>query len=68
MVVSLEKTGVKSWATYPGGQSGNPGSKHYADMLERWTSGKYFPMVFMKDPEAAKDRTLQSVQFNPQQK
>lgn len=68
MVVSLEKTGVKSWATYPGGQSGNPGSKHYADMLERWTSGKYFSMVFMKDPEAAKDRTLQSVQFNPQQK
>lgn len=68
MVVSLEKTGVKSWATYPGGQSGNPGSKHYADMLERWTSGRYFPMVFMKDPEAAKDKTLQSVQFNPQQK
>lgn len=68
MVVSLEKTGVKSWATYPGGQSGNPGSKHYADMLERWSSGQYFPMVFMKDPEAAKERTLQSLQFNPQQK
>ncbi|MBT1701463.1 penicillin acylase family protein [Fulvivirgaceae bacterium PWU4] len=68
MVVSLEKTGVRSWATYPGGQSGNPGSKHYADMLDRWSSGKYFPMVFMKDPEAAKERTLQSLQFNPQQK
>jgi penicillin amidase len=39
MVVSLEKSGVRAWATYPGGQSGNPGSPHYLDMLGRWTDG-----------------------------
>lgn len=48
MVVSLERSGVKAWATYPGGQSGNPGSKHYTDMLGRWLEGKYFSLKFLK--------------------
>ncbi len=36
MVVEMD--GWNSWAyvTYPGGQSGNPGSKHYQDRLENW--------------------------------
>ncbi|HYC85171.1 MAG TPA: penicillin acylase family protein, partial [Chryseosolibacter sp.] len=33
MVVSLEKSGVKAWGTYPGGQSGNPGSRFYDNLL-----------------------------------
>jgi penicillin amidase len=47
MVVSLEKNGVKTWATYPGGQSGNPGSAHFSDLLERWTKGQYFKLAFL---------------------
>jgi penicillin amidase len=50
MVVSLEKSGVKAWGVYPGGQSGNPGSKHYSDMIDRWTNGKHFSLAFMKKP------------------
>jgi penicillin G amidase len=68
MVVSLEKQGVKTWATYPGGQSGNPGSKYYNNMLERWTQGQYFPLLFLKKPEEADNRTIHSLQLNPQQK
>ncbi len=30
MIVSLEKTGIKAWGVYPGGQSGRVGSKYYA--------------------------------------
>lgn len=66
MVTSLEKTGVKTWATYPGGQSGNPGSKHYDNLLGRWTTAQYFPMLFLQNERDAK--TLPVVQLNPVKK
>jgi penicillin amidase len=50
MIVSLEKEGVKAWGTYPGGQSGNPGSKFYSNLLRRWTQGEYYQMIFMQNP------------------
>jgi penicillin amidase len=31
------------------GQSGQPGSKHYDDLLPLWIEGKYFPLSFTKD-------------------
>jgi penicillin amidase len=33
-------------ATSAPGQSGQPGSPHYADLLPLWAEGKYFPFVF----------------------
>jgi len=30
------------------GQSGQPGSQHYDDLLPLWSSGKYFPLKFSK--------------------
>jgi penicillin amidase len=68
MVVSLEPSGVKTWATYPGGQSGNPGSAHYNDMLERWTKGQYFSMLFLSKPDEKSNRILYTTQFNPEKK
>ena len=53
MIVSLEKSGVRAWGTYPGGQSGNPGSPHYIDMLARWLDGKYFSLNFPKTLQEA---------------
>jgi penicillin amidase len=53
MIVSLEKDGIKTWATYPGGQSGNPGSAHYDDLLDRWTKGQYFKLSFLQKPKAS---------------
>jgi penicillin G amidase len=47
MVVSLEKGNIQAWGTYPGGQSGNPGSKHYNDLLKLWSKGDYYKMQFM---------------------
>jgi penicillin amidase len=38
MVVELGPT-VRAWATYPGGQSGNPISSRYADRLPQWLAG-----------------------------
>jgi penicillin amidase len=30
------------------GQSGQPGSKHYDDLLPLWSEGRYFPLAFSK--------------------
>jgi penicillin amidase len=35
-------------ATSVPGQSGQPGSPHYADLLPLWDEGKYFPLAFSR--------------------
>jgi penicillin G amidase len=36
----------KALATSTPGQSGQPGSPHYADLLPLWAKGEYFPLAF----------------------
>jgi len=36
----------RSLAILPGGQSGHPASRHYADMISAWARGDYHPMPF----------------------
>ncbi len=38
----------RSVATSVPGQSGQPGSKHYGDLLPLWAEGKYFPLVYSR--------------------
>jgi penicillin G amidase len=38
----------RSVATSVPGQSGQPLSKHYADLLPMWAEGRYFPLLFNK--------------------
>lgn len=57
MIVSLEPSGVKAWATYPGGQSGNPGSAFYTNLVPRWAAGDYYALLFLR----ARDQDLQKV-------
>ncbi len=50
MIVSLaEKT--DAYGIYPGGQSGNPGSKYYDDFVDYWVEGKYYPLWLMSAEE-----------------
>ncbi|HKZ38597.1 MAG TPA: penicillin acylase family protein, partial [Chryseolinea sp.] len=65
MVVSLEKSGVKAWATYPGGQAGDPGSIHYTDMLDRWLQGQYFALLFPKTIEDVNRSAKHTIKLNP---
>jgi len=46
MVVQMGKE-IEAYGIYPGGQSGNPGSKYYADYLQQWVEGKYQKLVFL---------------------
>ncbi|WP_339878982.1 penicillin acylase family protein [uncultured Algoriphagus sp.] len=40
MVVELGSE-VKAFGIYPGGQSGNPGSKFYSNFIQKWADGEY---------------------------
>jgi penicillin amidase len=49
----------RSVATSVPGQSGQPGSKHYGDLLPLWAEGKYFPLLYSKQKvEAMAKRRL----------
>ncbi len=50
----------RSVATSVPGQSGQPGSPHYADLLPLWAEGRYFPLLYSrkKIEEAATERLV----------
>jgi penicillin amidase len=39
------------YGVYPGGQSGNPGSKHYTEFIDSWAKGEYFRLLYLKPGE-----------------
>jgi penicillin amidase len=65
-IVSLEKEQVKAWGVYPAGQSGNPGSRFYDNLVESWADGRYFRLVFASAPETVRKSSLYSVTFKPE--
>jgi penicillin amidase len=58
MIVQLT-TPTEAYGVYPGGQSGNPGSKFYDDYLDNWVNGKYNKLWFMREG----DRTDKNVKW-----
>ncbi|PTM09888.1 MAG: penicillin acylase family protein [Bacteroidetes bacterium] len=49
---------------YPGGQSGNPGSKYYDDFVDTWAAGEYFKLNFMQNKDQ-NDDIIFSQTLNP---
>ena len=49
MVVTWEPQ-VRAWGIYPGGQSGNPGSKYYDNMVDDWVNGRISELHFLYNP------------------
>lgn len=41
--------GGRALAMNAGGQSGNPLSPHYADLIEPWRQGRYHPLLFERE-------------------
>jgi len=58
IIVELDPEGVRAWGHFPGGQSGNPGSKYYDNMVEAWASGQYFDLLLFDGPESHPDRVI----------
>lgn len=48
----------KSYCVYPGGESGNPGSKFYDDMVDTWAKGEYYEAVFSGNIEEVKKQAF----------
>lgn len=46
MVVEMKDI-PEGYGVYPGGQSGNPGSKYYATFLDKWVAGEYYKLSFV---------------------
>jgi penicillin amidase len=55
MVVQLGPT-VKGYGIFPGGESGNPGSFYYDDMLQTWKDGKLNELLFLQSPDESSKR------------
>jgi len=49
MIVEMGKDRIRAFGVYPGGQSGNPGSRYYASFLDHWVQGKYYELTFGKE-------------------
>jgi len=55
MVVELDPEGVRGYGVYPGGQSGNPGSKTYDQFVETWRTGELYDLQFLNEKPVDRD-------------
>jgi penicillin G amidase len=62
MIVSLTPQ-TQAYGVYPGGQSGNPGSRFYDDFIDTWVQGKYNTLWIMKASDAKDDRVKWKMSF-----
>ena len=62
MIVSLTPQ-TEAYGVYPGGQSGNPGSKYYDNFINQWAAGKYYPLWVMKATEQKDNRVKWVMNF-----
>jgi penicillin amidase len=63
MVVSL-KPQTEAYGIYPGGQSGNPGSKYYDDYINKWVEGKYNILWMMQKGQETDPRIKWKMAFS----
>lgn len=67
MVVSLTQQ-TKAYGIYPGGQSGNPGSKFYDNFIDSWVAGKYYTLWVMKASDNRDNKIKWTINFSSQSK
>jgi len=63
MIVHLTET-TEAYGVYPGGQSGNPGSRFYDSFIDTWAAGKYYTLWIMKKEEAKNARIKWTMTFS----
>jgi Protein related to penicillin acylase len=66
MVVQLDKEWPVAYGLYPGGQSGNPGSKYYDNMIDRWAKGELDTLLFMKSAHDSSARLRHRILMKPE--
>lgn len=53
MIVDFTNGKPQCYGVYPGGQSGNPGSKGYTEFVEKWSKGEYYKLHFYNNKQDA---------------
>lgn len=56
---------INAFGVYPGGQSGNPGSKYYGSFISKWAIGDYVDFGLWS--QSFKEKTLFETQLKPKQ-
>lgn len=56
---------MKAYVVYPGGESGNPGSKYYDNMVDTWAKGEYYEANFVKKAEDLGAKRVYTATFSP---
>lgn len=64
MVVQMGRDNIDAYGIYPGGQSGDPGSRHYIDNVDLWTKGQYHKLLFI-GPGDSKPQHLSELKLSP---
>lgn len=64
MVVALGPQ-VKGYGVFPAGESGNPGSFYYDDMVKTWQNGQLYEMLFLQSPDDHKDKIRKTMYLKP---
>jgi penicillin G amidase len=62
MVVALGEE-VEAYGIYPGGQSGNPGSRYYENMVDDWMAGQYYRLLLLKQADETPEQRLFTLSF-----
>jgi penicillin amidase len=55
---------TEAYIVYPGGQSGNPGSKYYDTFVESWAKGQYYKAWLMKSGDGQSDKVKWKMTFS----
>jgi penicillin amidase len=63
MIVHLTPE-IEAYGVYPGGQSGNPGSRYYDSFVDTWATGQYYRLWIMKPSEITDKRIKWTMSFS----
>ncbi len=61
----VDEGSMKAFVVYPGGQSGNPGSKFYDNMVSTWARGEYFETNFTHPGDELRWKKLFTGTYKP---
>ncbi|MFC0775582.1 penicillin acylase family protein [Terrimonas alba] len=62
MIVHLTPI-TEAYGVYPGGQSGNPGSRYYDNFVSAWAKGEYYRLWVMKKSDALDKKVKWTMKF-----
>lgn len=55
---------TEAYGVYPGGQSGNPGSRFYDNFIDTWAKGEYYTLWVMKAAETTDKKVKWTMNFS----